>query len=63
MSAFDREPLEKIAADIIYLSMEYLYSMTYDEILEEAKKLTDKELVDFLAREDYETIDYMASIQ
>ena len=51
MANAERKVLEEIAADIIYLSMEYLYSMTYDDILAEAKKLTDKELVDFIAEQ------------
>ena len=47
MAKYERDHLEKIAADMIYLSMEYI-GKSYDEILEEAKTLTDEELVDFI---------------
>ena len=47
MAAADRKILEEIAADILYLSMEYI-GTAYTEILAAAKELTDAELINFI---------------
>lgn len=49
MASSERAILEEIAADIIYLSMEYI-GTEYADILEEAKQLSDIELVNFICK-------------
>lgn len=47
MSRDARELLEEIAADMVAGSMQYM-DLTRDEILDEARKLTDDELFEFV---------------
>ena len=47
MAKTERIILEKIAADMAFYSMEYT-EKTYDEILKEARKLSNDELINFI---------------